>query len=930
MNRLKLWTSGFGSIAAVFVLSAAPSAPVYAQAGDDDEDMVLEEIVTTGSRIKRTDFSSMSPLTVLGGQGLLEQGVSNLGEALRDQASIGTGGFNQSSVLSGGGSTSVDLRNLGPDRVLILINGRRVASFADALQNQAADLSFVPTAMIDRVEILRDGASAVYGSDAITGVVNVILKKDFEGVEMSLNTGASTESDGEGYGVSLTMGASNDRGSFVAGAEWRRQDVVKQRDRDWAFPAISGLGSTGATNGSFYSTGGLFWTNNPLIDQIYCTQPLAFGGNEIDDISGFEGEFCPSFLGNQAVSHPDEVQLLRYDYALAQDLIVENEVITASVYGNYELTENTNVFMEVQYANREGSSHLDGNPGAFFVPANNPNNPFPGESAFMYVRPSTTIGPRTTDYGSATFRIVGGVEGALPFGDGWNYEASILYTSVNADLVTNSVWNIVRAERIADPIACAADALCSAAVNPSGALDAARPGNWTDQEIRYLRQNSQAISKFDLVGAQAFVSGPLFEMPAGTLSMAFGVETRRETGYAKPDSVTEGGESIANQTFTTRGSYETDEVFVEFDVPLLADVTAFQQLDLNLQYRFTDYSTFGGDDAWRAGLNWTLNDWVRLRASVSTAYRAPSVTDLFSGGVQSFDFFDDLCDSAASGIVVTDNAWQNCLLDGVDPATFQQFSTQYPVIAGGNPNLDPETAETFTYGIVFTPLGALEGLQVSIDVWDISVDNLIGRASSTGQLAACMEGPVGLTAPECSQYQGRDQVGIPIDFINFTANFADDPVETNGIDLGINYGFEAGSTSWNLAINGVFTDENTFYSETPSASDRGSQPDVQVSTRVDMFLNDWSFSWLMRHVGEMNDTRSFADGSNVFGYDVVDAYYKHDLRMSYDWERYRLAVGINNITNEDPPYVFGSGNNTDLFLYDPFGTYWYARLTFSL
>ncbi|MCH7537753.1 MAG: TonB-dependent receptor plug domain-containing protein, partial [Proteobacteria bacterium] len=154
--------------------------------------MVIEEIITTGSRIKRTDFSSMSPLTVIGGQSLLEQGVSNLGEALRDQPSIGTGGFNQSSILSGGGATSVDLRNLGPDRVLILINGRRVASFADALQNQAADLSFVPTAMIDRVEILRDGASAVYGSDAITGVVNVILKKDFEGVEVSLNTGAST------------------------------------------------------------------------------------------------------------------------------------------------------------------------------------------------------------------------------------------------------------------------------------------------------------------------------------------------------------------------------------------------------------------------------------------------------------------------------------------------------------------------------------------------------------------------------------------------------------------------------------------------------------------------------------------------------------------------------------------------------------------
>jgi iron complex outermembrane receptor protein len=923
MNRHKQWATGFGSVAAVLVLSVAPSGPVYSQDDVEDEDIAIEEIVTTGSRITRNDYNSMSPLTVIGGQALLEAGVSNIGEALRDQPTIGTGGFNQSSILSGGGSTSIDLRNLGSDRVLILINGRRVASFADALQNQAADLSFVPSAMVDRVEILRDGASAVYGSDAITGVVNVILKKDFEGIELALNTGAATEGDGENYGASLTMGTSSDRGNFVVGAEYRRQDVLKQVDRDWAFPAISSLNSGGASNGSFFSTGGFFDTDAGF----FCTQPLAFGGNEIDDISGTLG--CPSLAPRQNVSSPDDVQLLRYDYALAQDLIVPNEVITASVFGNYELNESTNVFLEMQYSSREGEGHLDGNPGAFFVPGTNPNNPFPGEDGFMYVRPSTTVGPRTSTNNSSTFRVVAGLDGDLPFGDSWTYEASVLYTSVNADLVTNSVWNLVRMERIADPDACAADALCSAAVNSSGALDAARPGNWTEQEIRYVRQNSQAVSKFDLIGAQAFISGALFEMPAGDVNMAFGVETRRETGFAKPDSVTEAGESIANQTYTTRGAYETDEAFVELDIPLLADVTGFDNLTLNLQYRFTDYSSFGSDDAYRAGINWAVNDWVRIRGNVSTAYRAPSVTDLYSGGVQSFDFFTDPCEAATSGIVPTDNAWQNCELDGIDPATFTQLASQYAVTAGGNPNLDPETADTVTYGIVFTPLGFLEGLQVSVDVWDIEVTNLVGRGSSDDQLDACYNGPVGLTAPECDQFQGRDGVGRPIDFINFTTNFADDLVETNGYDIGINYAFEAGATSWNLTLNGTWTDENTFYSETPSASDRGSQPDVVFNTRVDMYLNDWSFSWLTRNIGSMNDTR-YDVGSNPFGYSSVDSYTKHDIRVAYDWERYRVAVGINNVTNEDPPYVFGSGNNTDTFLYDVFGTYWYARMTFSM
>ena len=922
-----------GAFAAVSVLSVAPGVATYAQevAGqlDDPDEIAIEEIITTGSRIRRDDFSSSSPISVIGGQSILEQGVSNLGEALRDQAAIGTGGFNQSNILSGGGSTSVDLRNFGEDRVLILINGRRVASFADALQNQAADLSFVPTSMVDRVEILRDGASAVYGSDAITGVVNVILKKDFEGVEASLNTGATTEGDGEAYGFALTMGASNDRGSFVAGAEYRRQDAQKQFDRDWAFPSISSLGSTGANNGSFFSTGGLFWSDT---DRFFCTEPTAFGGDEITNLTpSFSGDECPSFQPTQNVPSPDGVQFNRYDYGFKQDLVVPNEVIVASLYGNYALTDSTNVFMEFQYANRQGTTHLDGNPGSFFVPGTNPHNPL-AEDGWMYVRPTTTVGPRTQDYESATTRIVAGLEGNLPIGNDWFYEASFLYTSVNSDLVTNYTFNVPRFERISDPALCAADPLCAAAVNASGAMDILRPGNWTDQEIRYVRQGAQAVSKFDLVGGQAFVSGPVFELPYGEINVAFGLETRRETGFAKPDSVTEAGESVANQTYTTRGSYETDEIFAEVDIPIVNGVTAFEDLNLNLQYRYTDYSSFGSDDATRIGLNWQITDWIRLRGNASTAYRAPSVTDLYSGGVQSYDFFSDPCDATVSGITPADNAWQNCILDGIaDPATFTQLAGQYPVTAGGNPNLGPETADTLTYGFVLTPGGALEGLQLAVDVWDIEVENLIGRVSSDEQLDDCLHGPVGLTGPTCSQWQGRHPgTGEPIDFRNATVNLPDEVQKTNGYDVTINYAFDAGRTSWNMALNGTYVDENTYSSGAGTTdSNYGSTPDVMANFRTDLFLNDWSFSWLVRYIASMDDG-DFEPSGNVFGYGGPDAYYKHDIRVAYDWERYRLLFGINNVTDEDPPYLFASGINTDGFLYDVFGRYWFARLTYSM
>lgn len=919
------------SLASISLVAVLPGVAAYAQQEEDNlDEMEIEEIVTTGSRIRRDDFTSSTPLTVISGQAILDQGLSNLGEALRQQASIGTGGFNQSSILSGGGATSIDLRNLGQSRVLILINGRRVASFADALANQAADLTFVPTAMVDRVEILRDGASAVYGSDAITGVVNVILKRDFEGLEASFNTGASSESDGESYGFSLTMGTSSDRGSFVAGAEWRRQDPVRQVERDWAFPSISALNAGGATNGSIFAPGGLFLGDGGA---VYCTQSRALGGDEITNVFGVEN--CG--LGTaQNVSSPDDVVLARYDYGLQQDLIIESEVITLSGFGNYELTDNVNVFLESQFAKRLGTSSLDGNPGSFGtasfpngtrVPATNPNNPT-GEDGLFLFRPTSTIGPRTSEFESNTIRIVAGVEGDLPVGNDWFYEGSFLYTRVDADLRTNSVWNMARFLRISDPDQCAADPLCTSVVNPSGALDTFRPGNWTADEVEYMRQRSASLSQFDTVGWQAFVSGPTIELPAGPLNVAFGLESRRETGFNKPDSFTSGGESIANQVFPTDGAVEVDEAFAEFDIPLLSDMVAFEDLSLNLQWRYSDYDVFGSEDVYRIGLNWQVAPWLRLRANTSTAYRAPQVTDLFGGTVVSFDFFSpDICDASASDIEPGSNAYENCLLDGVDPATFTQPASQYAVNSGSNPELTPETADTSTYGIVLTPGGFLEGLQLSVDAWDIDVDDLISRNTSESILNDCYEGPIGLTAPECDRFERNPLTGVPINFNNNLENL--DNVKTNGLDIGINYAFDGfGDTAWNVAFNGTYVDENTFFPFAGGADDRGSIPRFQGNLRTDLFLGNWSFSWLVRYISDMDDP-SF-DGNNVFNYDGPPSYDKHDLRVAYDWDNYRLLIGINNVTDEDPPYVFDSGKNTDAFLYDVIGQYWFARLTFSL
>ena len=925
------WVRFVGIVLALAMISLAIPQVAFA-ADEEEEDEAIEEVVVTGSRIKRSDFTSASPITVISGQSIVESGFTNLGEALRNQAVAGTAGFNQSSILSGGGASSVDLRNLGQSRVLILVNGKRVASFADALANQAVDLSFIPTAMIDRVDILRDGASAIYGSDAISGVVNVILKERFEGVQAGVSSGISEEGDGEQYNADFALGTTSDRGSVILGMEYRKNENVNQTDRDWAFPTVSNLTATGISQGSFFSPGGVFFDNN---GGLFCTIPKAFGGDEItNDLAN-----CPSFQG-QAPTSPDQVQLLRYDYGLNQDLITESELYSTAGYGVYELFDGIEGFLEVQYSKRTGTSNLDGNPGSFgtpafpqgsVVPATNPNLPAGSLGGSFFFRPSSTIGTRRSEFEVNTTRLVAGLRGEIinddSFLNNWSWELSYLYTRLDATLQTNSTWNLERFIRIADPTACAQDTLCSQVVNPSGALDVIRPGNWTQAEIAYMRQNSTALAKFQTTGWFGVASGPVFELPAGEVQVALGFETRTDEGLSKPDSITESGQSVANQVFTTEGSFNVDEYFFEIDVPLLADMPGFQSLDLNIQWRTSDYSNFGAESVERIGLNWQITDDIRVRAAMSTAYRAPQITDLFGGGVTSFDFFSHPCSNQA-GERANPNVEANCQLAGV-PTPVAQVATQFAALSGGNAALEPETADTSTVGIVFTP-GFLDGFSMTVDYWDIEVDDLISRNTSDSIVDACFFGPVGLTAPECGQFQTRvGGAGLSIvNMVNRLSNLTG--VSTDGFDVGMQYEFDGPfDTVINSELQATYVRENTFFPGAGGADDRGSIPRIRGNFNTQISWEEWAFIVRARYIHGMSDP-SFTEETNIFGYEDVPSHTEWDLRVRYNWDQYTAVVGVNDVFDRDPPYIFSSGNNTDLFLYSPMGRYFFLRLSADL
>ena len=924
------WVRFVASLALLALLVPTARTVLAQESEEADEDEDIEEVVVTGSRIKRTDFSSPSPLTVIDGQSILESGFGNIGETLRQTAAAGTAGFNQSSVLSGGGATSVDLRNLGPNRLLILVNGKRVASFADSLANQAVDLTFVPSAMVERVDILRDGASAVYGADAVSGVVNVILKDNFEGIEAGVSSGISGQRDGHQYTAEFALGSTSDRGSVILGGEYRYFNNVPQIDRDWAFPAISSLSGT-AQNGSFFSTGGVFFADNGA---LFCTQPKALGGNERMNVS----PNCVSFAPRQEVSDPGEVELVRYDYALGQDIWGQSEVYATAGYGVYDLTDTVEVFMESQYSKRRSVFRLDGNPGSFGtplvpegwrIPATNPNNPT-GSAGSYYVRPTTTIGARVSTHESDTSRVVIGARGDIVTDNrfnNWSWELSHLYTRVDANLRTNSTWNLLRANIISDPDRCAADSVCSAIVNPSGALDALRPGNWTYDEILYLRQNSLARSEFQTTGWFGLLTGPFFTLPAGDIHVAVGFEYRTDRGFSKPDSVTEAGESVANQVFTTEGSFSLSETFGEVDVPLLADLPLVESLDVNFQARRSDYSTFGSESVWRAGVNWQIIQDVRMRSTVSTAYRGPQVTDLFGGGTVSFDFFTHPCADGDPDRQPGNNVDQNCLLDGI-PAGVSQVSSQFAVLAGSNPNLAPETADTWTAGFVLTPR-FLDGFSASVDLWDIEVENLITRFTSDSVVDGCYSGPVGLTDENCARFTsvvgtaGLSLRGLVNQLIN------SDSVATKGVDLGLRYETDGPMDTYIVAdFNATYVTENTFAPRAGNADDRGSMPRIRGIGNVRVDKGQFDFLWRLRYIDGMNDPRY--DGDNAFGYSNVPYHLEHDIRVGWNPGQYRILFGVNDLLDNDPPYVFSSGNNTDLFLYSAMGRYYFLRANISM
>lgn len=897
------------SVAVGFALIA--SAPTSAIAQDAAQAANIEEVVVTGSRIARDPLSTTGPITLMDSESIAESGVTSVDDLLRELPSMGTNGIGKNSNNGGAGMSTVDLRQLGTDRTLVLVNGRRYVASSTGT-GAAVDLGNIPVAMIERVEVLTDGASAVYGSDAVAGVINIVTKSDFDGVELSAQTGDSFSGGGATNELSVTFGNSGDGYSLVGGLSYNKMEEISYSDRDWA---------------NYYSS------NNPL-----GTIKTGMGGNT---------QLYPT--GNADAPYD-----ARYESFNLQDMWLQgaSERIGFNLNGKFEINDTTEAYFESSFANRRSSQQLAGQPmpntfadpskfdadqkaaldswwesqgfdhtdyASYWADSNSKMIDIPegceggnwdstytdkdGNEQYCYYTGvnSRADKARISSQDSNTVRLLAGVDGE--FKNGWSWD---VFGSYGESSISETIENSINKTEY--------DAAIAAGANPIGGWD-------DDLQASYYTDFS--TSEYVMKNFGASVAGELGMLPGGEIGFAAGAEYRDEWTRSTPSIETANGDTAGNQTLPTEGGYHVTEVFAEFNLPVLQGVKYADELSFDAAVRYSDFSTFGGQGTYRLGGVWAINPEVRVRSSYSTSYRAPTVYDLYQGAAQSYEGLADPCSSDYSGTL----AEGAC--NGV-PGSYTQTDTQLPVSFTGNEDLQPEEADTFTFGVVYTPDFA-EDLSFTIDYYDITIDNSIGVVSTSTMLEDCYTNGNQATCDSLSVE--RDPQGNITNMQNQLQNTGF--IETSGIDVDLtqNMYFDAGELSYSIQVNYLLT----YDFENPDGSvedDIGYVTSIGSAVysewrglaNVQWTADRWSMGATVQYIGE-----GYNDDYAIYGpeyYNNIDAVTYLDLNGSYKLsETAMLRAGIDNVLDKEPQMitVFDDVNGS----YDFRGRYFWVGVTAS-
>lgn len=923
----------------------------------------LQTVVVTGSNIRRVDIETSNPVVTIDAAAIKASGKLTLGDLVQQLPAV-TGGNVNPQVNNGGGTggTSIGLRGLGAARTLVLINGKRIIN---------SDPNSIPADMIERIEVLTDGAGATYGSDAIGGVVNFILKKDYQGAQFSVNYGESDRNDGASTGYTFTFGQTSDKGSIMGGIDYNKTEAVEAKNRKFSQNSVSITGSA-ATPPYTYIGGSSF----PAYGRIQLPAGLAatYGCANVALNPGASGQ-------NTATDYHCFKNSDKYNYASVNLIQTPQERTSLFLMGTYDLSDHVQAYLNA-YHNKTSSGFqlapaLLGSIYGAVISANSYYNPFGQEyssSGLDYRARLVAAGNRSASYGTTTDQIQTGFKGDFTvFNQDWNWDAGMSYGHFSQNTITRGLPNQDKINADLGPshldpttgqVVCDSGAPGCTPFNPFNLFDPNSVKALQAAAVPAI-SNNYSIEKIYQVDA----NGGLFDLPAGTVQLGAGASYRTEYTHSTIDPLLLIDPATGNCTLGSQcssplqGGYNVKEGYAELFIPVLKDLPLIHSLNVDIGDRYSKYSSFGSTNNKKFAVEYRPIEDLLLRGTVSDVFRAPTVGNVYGAPISDAPkLTSDPCDGiTTAGNPACVGVPTNGTFVNQDVALGQQIKavssgSQY----AGFP-LGPETGKSFDFGAVYSP-SWVPGLSLSADLWRVYLKNTITSIGAQTVLDLCAGG-VTAYCPLITRFPaGSANPGQIAQIIEPTGNLG--RTDTSGVDVSARYKLPQFSFgTFVVGLDGTYLtryDQQTapgqagnqiyheaghfefFGSPESGACPSGGGVCLFPRWRAQGFVNwnagNWNASWRMRYIGR------FKMGSAVPGYaaspipSLPNAVLKYgstmynDMSIGYNIEPYntRVDFGVNNVFDKQPPFLYANNTlnaNTDPSDFDLQGRYFWARVT---
>ena len=936
-------------------LSLMPLSQVAAAENETADDAEDTKIIITGSRIRRDGADNAEPVEIISAADAKLQGIDSLAELLR-QSTLASGSAQVTAATStafvqngGTGSDTLSLRGLGANRTLVLLNGRRAGPSGTQGGVSSFDLNVIPLSAIERVEILKDGASSLYGSDAVAGVVNIITKQD-DAASLDFFTSMPEESGGEQFRLSGTWGKSFERGSLMLTADYTTQKELAKGDRKFFDCAARYI---------FDETSGeRVDPIDPRTDKAHCNDLLwghvwlydyqDAGGNIPGRPShqaqyDYEGFGFPGYAADPTnqdfITTPAGWYPVNYDRASDgvanadhpfQDetsLIPEVEKMTLFAQGDFEITDDLTLYGEALFNRRNTVAN---GYRQFWTYVYNENfNPFAGGfigegnslatgwTGAQWLSPTAITDISDTEINVDYTRFVTGLTGDIGNSD-WYFDLSVQISRSDGDYINDVLYT-----DSVDPSVFASGSCVGTTTSVRGVSCVDVPwldpqflaGNMSNEVRDFLFGKEKGNTVYDQQAIEGVVSGTAYEMPAGPLDLAVGFHYRTDKIKDVPGETTRADNAyLTSVAGITEGKNTTKALFGEAVIPLLSDLPLAESVELKVSARYTDVSSFGDDTTFKVGLNWDVAEGVRIRASRGTSFRSPALFELYladqTGSVrqQNIDPCINWGDSLDTG-GITQRQADNCASEGfADDFTGGAISATV-ISGGGDGVLEAETSISETFGIVWTPDFA--DLAISLDRFDFKINGEVTQLGAATIVGRCYDSEFFPTDPLCDQFI-RDPLDNKID--NVDDSFLNIASQVNrGYDLSINYATDLDIGQLRIQTKHTYQEEDStelFPDTVRDTNGEFGDPRLTASMRATLSVDDWTYNWTVNYLGSVSNVER--DGGDTVTYrgetvrvvNTDDETFYHALSVSHEFTDGLQAVfGMSNVFDTRPPQI---------------------------